>query len=868
MKNGVARLEEDSLRIIADLADTLIASKLDFLKSGAKNIAVDLAHVNDDDIEQVLQHYSETTIGTHDTMAQFNAFTVIEKTGDGATEEFVIVASHGTHSLPKSLLFDKPNYIVRAFEGNFVLSTTVKIKSNTNSASESLVFFICVPIEQFSGEPPKRILCATLDGMYLTDVISRFRIWDDEGDIVICDDEGYVMACIFRDITFNRTNFIELAKTYHEFQSLAEFFSLMIEGKSGRNTHILRGQKRIGFYRPLTGSAMGWSLGVTAPIVSGPYREAMREVFVIAFVSLSVSCIVAICTSGFLVKPYKDVIVAKEMAEKASESKSSFLANMSHEMRTPLNAIIGLSELAIGSDDIKGEAAVNLEKIYNSSITLLGTINDLLDISKIEAGKFEMIPVEYDMPSLINDTTALNSVHVGSKPIKFIVDVDEKLPSKLFGDDLRLKQMLNNLLSNAFKYTRKGEVRWSITGEYDKDNFFVIFTVSDTGIGMREEDLALLFSEYHQVDSKANRKIEGTGLGLALVRKMAHLMGGSITVKSEYGKGSTFTIRLPQKPMSQSLIGAEVATNLSQMRHFQTKLARNAKLMRLKLPYARVLVVDDVLTNLDVARGMLRPYEMQVDCVTSGQQAIDAIRNANVRYNAIFMDHMMPGMDGIEATARIRDIGTVYAKSIPIIALTANAIVGNEQMFLQRGFQAFLSKPIDIMRLDAEIRRWVRDRSQEAIVKGFSVSFNTGTTSSSDISTSSDISGDISGSDTQPSWEIEGVNKERALTQFGSEETYCIVLQSFVTNTPGLLDKIRTYTEDQLHDYAVFVHGVKGTCYGICADVVGKQAETLEHAALRGDFQYVSEHSEKLIKAVENLIEHIESLLKDLQITA
>jgi CheY-like chemotaxis protein len=350
-----------------------------------------------------------------------------------------------------------------------------------------------------------------------------------------------------------------------------------------------------------------------------------------------------------------------------------------------------------------------------------------------------------------------------------------------------------------------------------------------------------LFTEYHQVDAVANRKIEGTGLGLAIVKNMVNLMGGTIAVESEYGKGSTFTISIPQRQLSSEIIGKEVAFNLSHMRHFQTKLVRNSKLMRLKLPYARVLVVDDVQTNLDVARGMLKPYEIQVDCVISGQQAIDAVQSANVRYNAIFMDHMMPGMDGIETTQKIREIGSEYAKSVPIIALTANAIVGNEEMFLKNGFQAFLSKPIDIMRLDSEIRRWLRDKSRETDY------LSEHTMQQTDAET----------------WEIEGLNKEKALVQFGgSEETLLIVLQSYVDNTPALIDKIRICAESQLPDYAVLIHGIKGTCYGVCADVVGKQAEELEHAAKRGDFQYVSGHNAAFVAATEALIGRIKTMLQ------
>jgi len=588
---------------------------------------------------------------------------------------------------------------------------------------------------------------------------------------VLCDGEGTVVASgRFRDTVIERTNFIKLAKSHpnSELQSLADFFVQMTQGEPGRNFHTMHGERRIGFVRPITGSPIGLAIGVTAPVYSGPYQAAVQALIMITIICLILSGVVAFFASGFLVKPYKIAFQARLIAEKASESKSTFLANMSHEMRTPLNAIIGFSELAISSGEAQGEIAVNLEKIYNSGVTLLGIVNDILDISKVEAGKLELVPIEYDLPSVINDTMALNSVRIGSKPIQFTIEVDENLPNRLLGDELRVKQVLNNLLSNAFKYTREGKVNWSITSEREGGKFFLVFEVSDTGVGIRQEDMTMLFIEYNQIDSKANQKIEGTGLGLALVKRMAALMGGSVSVTSEFGRGSTFTLKIQQEPLGDAVIGKEVAFNLTHMRHSQSKLARNARLTRLRLPYAKVLVVDDVLTNLDVARGMMKPYEIQVDCVMSGQQAIEAIQNDSVRYNAIFMDHMMPGMDGIEATKRIRDIGTEYAKTIPIIALTANAIVGNEAMFLQNGFQAFLSKPIDIMRLDVEIRRWLRDKSQETSSAGTVYA-----------SLSSD------GSSATTTWEIDGVNKAKALVQFGgNEETLLVVLHSYVDNTP------------------------------------------------------------------------------------
>jgi signal transduction histidine kinase/ActR/RegA family two-component response regulator len=406
----------------------------------------------------------------------------------------------------------------------------------------------------------------------------------------------------------------------------------------------------------------------------------------------------------------KELAEQVEIAESASRAKSDFMATMSHEIRTPLNAIIGLSDIELRKE-LPEHARESFRKIHGSGGILLGIINDILDISKIEAGNFEILPTDYETAEVIGAAVQLNIVRIGDKPIGFKLYVDESLPRGLHGDELRIKQILNNILSNAIKYTNSGTVGLHVSCERTGDAVSVTFAVSDTGIGIRREDMGRLFQEYSQLDSKANRKIEGTGLGLSITQKLTELMGGTIEVQSEYGKGSTFTVRLPQTVADGAPLGPGLAERLMEMRFDRETDANDgipsenagAGMFR-----GNVLVVDDVPINLDVAAGLLEPYGLTVDCVACGADAIELVRAGVPRYDMILMDHMMPEMDGI-ATTRIirREIGTEYAKTVPIVALTANALAGNDELFMSQGFDGFISKPIDVDRMEEALNRWI-----------------------------------------------------------------------------------------------------------------------------------------------------------------
>ena len=532
-------------------------------------------------------------------------------------------------------------------------------------------------------------------------------------------------------------------------------------------------------------------------------------------------------------------------AEVASNAKSAFIAVMSHEMRTPLNAIIGFSELSLEIEGLGEELYSNLANISSAGTTLLSIISDILDISKIETGKFELIPIEYDTAALISSTMNQSIMHRGDKPIALILEISDDFPKKLYGDELRVKQMLNNLLSNALKYTTEGEVKLSASCEIGAGrDCWLSIAITDTGVGIREKDMASVFDDYVQADMTAHRKIVGTGLGLSVTRRLARMMNGDIDLESEYGKGSTFTARFKQRLVSDEKICAEDVKNLKIFRYSEQKRRISDNLPKLSLPDTHVLVVDDVPVNLAIAVGLLKRYSIKTDCLASGPEAIEAIMNADIKYDIIFMDHMMPGMDGIEAVQKIREIDSDYAKNIPIIAFTANAIVGNEEMFLENGFQAFISKPIEMPSLDAIIREWVWKDGNQPDDTLFVSSSNT--------------------SKPFPSV-IKGIDLNKGLKRFdGDTETYLDVLRKFSQNVPSMTDKVVKVTESGLKDYTIIVHGIKGSCFGICADETAVLAEALEAAAKKGDYDFVTENNAAFLVSVRGLLENINLALGEM----
>jgi signal transduction histidine kinase/CheY-like chemotaxis protein/HPt (histidine-containing phosphotransfer) domain-containing protein len=538
----------------------------------------------------------------------------------------------------------------------------------------------------------------------------------------------------------------------------------------------------------------------------------------------------------------KEITRHKEEAEAANRAKSFFLAFMSHEIRTPLNAIIGFAEILL-QRRLPLSIKEDMEKIHSSGTVLMGLINNILDFSKIESASMELAAVDYMVPSMIHDILQMNMIRVGKKPIHLELEVDETLPVKLRGDELRVKQILNNIISNAIKYTKEGRVILRISWKAEDTNTALLtFVVEDTGQGIKKEDQEKLFSPYTQFNTRTNRNIEGTGLGLTITKNLVELMDGTISVESEYGKGTAFTVVIKQQIVDRTPSGRETVENLKRFR-LSGALNSRKKLARKYMGEARILVVDDVAMNLDVVKGLVRPYGLAMDGVRSGPEAINLIRAGTPHYDLIFMDHMMPGMDGMEAARIIRSLDSAYAKKVPIIALTANVISGEMGMLLANGIDDYLAKPIEIRKLNNILEKWVpREKQAKRLAPDR----------------------DHAGGSPARAFNIPGVDTRKG--QFntgGTTKGYHAILGVFCSEMRDNILRIQEALETRdYHLYTTLVHALKGSARSIGAYKLGELAADLEDAGRKQNLSRMEDRTGPLITELQELIEQISKSLK------
>jgi len=481
-----------------------------------------------------------------------------------------------------------------------------------------------------------------------------------------------------------------------------------------------------------------------------------------------------------------------------------------------MNAILGISEIFLQNETPSANSEEGFRKIYESGSLLLNIINDILDFSKIEAGKLEIIPRKYDIPVFINDSVQVNRFRYESKPIKFILQFDENLPLEVIGDKLRIRQVLDNLLSNAYKYTDTGEVELSLSFEpgHDDETIMLIFKVRDTGQGLNQEQLDKLFSEYERFNMEINYGVSGTGLGLNITKRLIELMDGKISVESEVGKGSTFTVRIPQKKCGSAVCGKEVTGSLQEFTFSNKAIAKNEQIVQKYMSHNKILVVDDVDSNLYVAKGLLLPYGLDIETAKSGFEAIEKIKDGN-NYDIVFMDHMMPKMNGMEAVKIIRSMGYTY----PIVALTANAISGQEQKFLSNGFDGFIPKPIDLRELDVLLTRFIGDKAPET----------------------------RNNQDQQK----ENINEKKKYFILDAENAIDVLNK--------LKTKLRNLNDEEMESYIVAVHGIKSSLTNINEKTLSDTAFKLEQAGVKRDAAVMMDETPVFVDKLQALIDNFKS---------
>ena len=655
-------------------------------------------------------------------------------------------------------------------------------------------------------------------------------------------------------------------------------------------------------------------------------------------------------------KQSEELRLAKIAAEDANRAKSDFLANMSHEIRTPMNAIVGMCELILRENDISNIVRERCVNIQNSGKSLLSIINNILDFSKIESGNMELIEDKFNISSVLEEVINMTVTRKGCKKIEIIVLADPNIPCGLIGDEVCIKQIIINLMTNAVKFTHSGAVTLSVSHIVQEDSIILKISVEDTGIGITEENLNRLFTSFQQLDTRKNRSIEGTGLGLAISKRLLTQMGGTINVSSVYGQGSVFSFEIPlkisdarpfisvNKPEKlyaavfidfdkiensvvkkqyttlmneiSSLLGvkmvhtvslSELKTTISERKithcfigkeeyienkdYFDkislelnvsliqditdsiqlpasikciykpfyvmsvalalnneadnyNKIERLSSSVSFTAPKARVLIVDDAEINLKVASGLMQPYNMELITADSGPSAINKIRFQNI--DLVFMDHMMPEMDGVEATRIIRSMNGEYYKKLPIIALTANAVNGAREMFKESDFNDFIAKPIELLALDRVLKKWIPADKIETLT--------------SKDNTTDDLKNNSN-----------NINKEKHILvskgltyTSGNKDVYYEILEMFVQDGIEKLEQLNSYVENEdWKNYIIKVHALKSTSLTIGAVMLSEFAKKLELAGKSEDFGIIRKENKNLLKLYNEVISEGRSLLEN-----
>lgn len=670
---------------------------------------------------------------------------------------------------------------------------------------------------------------------------NRFGIscYDGEGRVLIMDRQEQIIIPDSSNVE-RQSSFLETQEIYNRFLQMREQLQVLTAAAA----YVQAGEDN---YFLFSSEIMDTDMILVGMVPEEKAMEGISYLVVLVlwvFILLMAAFVIGMIylfSAEERAKESDELREAKTVADMANRAKSDFLANMSHEIRTPINAIMGMNEMILRESE-QDEITEYAQNIQDASRTLLSLINDILDFSKIESGKMEIIDGTYDVVSLLRDVVNMVRIKAEDKNLWFYIDIDENLPTDLWGDSKRNRQVIINLLNNAVKYTKVGGVTLSVTGEpMDGDQIMLQIQVKDTGIGIREEDLSKLFRNFERLDLIENRHVEGTGLGLAITNRLVTQMNGKIEVQSEYGIGSTFTISLPQGIMSDTPIGDFQGK-------YQSEIKKNKNTDRYQesftAPDARVLVVDDTAMNLHVISQLLKKTHMQIDTCLSGKECLLMVQKEH--YDVILLDHMMPGMDGIETFRALKNRYNHKCQDTPVIALTANAIVGVREMYIKEGFSDYLSKPVESGALEAMIKKHIPAEKIQVVkeeVKANRAQVMPGAESVPQRNPDDSI---------KPHKKYMWLDVNMGIRYCGdSEVVYREVLQEFC----GGCDEERaaieeTYTNEDWKDYTIRIHGLKSSALSVGAKKLSEEAASLEKAGNELQKENIV-HREELIEYIK-----------------
>ena len=532
----------------------------------------------------------------------------------------------------------------------------------------------------------------------------------------------------------------------------------------------------------------------------------------------------------------KNLAREKLLADSANKAKSEFLSNMSHEIRTPINAIMGMNEMVIreSKDPSILEYSENLQ---NAARTLLSLVNDILDFSKIEAGKMEIIPVEYHVSSVLNDLVNMIQTRADKKGLSFNINISSSMPSILYGDEIRIKQIITNILTNAVKYTEKGGVTLNVTSRpIDNEKILLCVSVSDTGIGIKEEDIQKLYSAFERIEEKRNRSIEGTGLGMNITQKLLALMNSKLYVESTYGKGSTFGFQVEQKIINSEPIGdfqEDYRNSLSQRSEYHEKFTA---------PDANILVVDDTVMNLTVVKGLLKQTKIKIDTAESGEKCLEDVKKK--KYDVIFLDHRMPGMDGIETLQAMKAMTENINQDTPIISLTANAISGAREQYIAVGFQDYLTKPINSVQLENMLIKYLPPSK-------VLTANNADETSEDEIALPDVLKN------------INNIDVKAGIEHCGGIDEYLEVLNIYANSIVDSANEIENYYKaEDWKNYTTKVHALKSSSRVVGANELSERARKLEDAGNHGNIEEIKNDTSSLLDLYRSYIVTLKPLIR------